>query len=147
MSDLGPLIEQAQAWWTAEHEPCTPPPPAWGEPAWGQENMFAPIIRPFCGISCGWKGDRDRDQLVASLCPHLKAVAVEAAQLLEQPDAQVGLQVASALVPTPYGEELTIVADLIEAAGAQTVKARNKALLGVGATVFVLVCLFLFSRE
>jgi len=147
MSDLGPLTELAQAWWTAEHEPCTPPLPAWGEPAWGQENMFAPIIRPFCGISCGWKSDRDRDALVASLRPHLKAGAVETAQLLEQPDAQIGLQVASALLPTPYGEELTLVADLIEAAGAQTVRARNWALAGVGATLLVLVCVFLFKGE
>ena len=146
--NLGPLVEPVQAWWTTQHEPCQPVPvESYDPPEIVPFSMFQyrSTIRPFCGFSCGWKGDRTFDQLLLGLRPRLKASAVEAAQMLEQPDAQIALKVASSLVPQPIGDELTLVTDLIEAAGAQTVKDRNRALVGAG-IAFALIVAFLLSR-
>ena len=97
-------------------------------------------------MNCGWKNGRTRDQLILSLRPRLKARAVEAAQLLEQLQNQIAVQVASALLPRPVGTELSVVVDLIEAAGAQTVEDRNRALKGVVVAVGVAVLIYLLSR-
>lgn len=148
-SNLGPLIELVQAWWTAEHEQCQPIPVESYDP---EEIIqpymfrFRPTVGPYCGFGCGWKGDRTFDQLVLNLRPRLRVGAVEAAQMLEQPDAQIAPQVASALVPQPIGTELTLVTNLIEAAGAQTVQGRNQALVGVGVSLVVLALIYLSAK-
>jgi hypothetical protein len=146
-SNLEPLFEPVQAWWTAEHEKCVPVPVENYDPEWLVPfPRFTPTVGPYCAFGCGWRRDRSLDQLVLSLRPRLKASAVEAAQMLERPDAQIALQVASALVPRPFGDELTLVTDLIEAAGAQTVQDRNRALAGVGISLVVLALIYLFSK-
>ena len=60
---------------------------------------------------------------------------------------ELAQQVASALVPQPIGTELSLVSDLIEAAGAQTVQGRNQALVGAGTAALVLLFLFFVSRS
>ena len=144
--DLDPLIEQVQGWWVAQHLNCRQESPdPLGRPfeifRWSyRDEDLAPTP---CPIFCGWQRGRTTDQLTASLRPRVKAGAVRAARLLEDPDANIALQVAEALAPQPFGDELRLVADLIEAAGAQTEQGRNRALVGAGFAAFGLGVLFL----
>lgn len=137
--NLQPLIDLIQPFWTDQHAGCQPlvPQPHPGleglEFLWGYNAPAVALgIAPICGLGCGWRNGRTTDELVRVLRWRLKASAVEASAILEQPDSRLALQVASALVPQPLGDELTLVADLIEAAGAQTVRGRNRALAGAG---------------
>jgi hypothetical protein len=146
--NLGPLTELMQGWWNEWHADCHPTVlDSLGRPcenlSWLYTQEELPVI---CGLSCGWRDGQTRDQLVASLRPRLKASAVEAAGLLEQPDARIAEQVAGALVPQPLGDELTFVTDLIEAAGAQTVQRRDRALVGAGIAGLMLLMFFLFRE-
>ena len=143
--NIDPLIAQIQSWWTAQHERCNPIPD-WNSPDGTLGYLFKQEPIGFCGVNCGWRDGRTRDQLILSLRPRLKAGAVEAAQILEQPQRQAALQLAQALVPRPVGTELTVVADLIEAAGAQTVQDRNRALAGAGIALVAAALLYLLSR-
>ena len=156
--NLQPLIDQVQAWWTQQHVECSEPIPeprlgfeATGlEFLWNCETVTESLGIPsfsMCGVSCGWKNGRSRDELVQNLRPRIRGAAVQASGILQDPDAQLALQVASALVPQPYGTELTLVADLIDAAGAQTVQGRYNALAGAGVAAIVLLALFFVSRS
>jgi hypothetical protein len=147
--NLDPLVAQVQRWWMDQHAGCERmSADPLGRPfegyAWLYSQEDLPVI---CGLGCGWSGGRTRDQLVLSLRPRLKAGAVETAGLLEQPDAQVARQVASALVPQPFGYELAIVTDLIEAAGAQTIRGRNRTLAGAGFSTLLLLGFFFFRQQ
>jgi hypothetical protein len=136
-ANIGPLTAQVQEWWTAQHEQCPSLPI---EPEWGQTYMGRQAMGRWCGvIPCGWRGELSADQLALCLRRNLRSGAVQSAQLLEQPDAHVALQVASALAPKPYGNELTLVADIIDAAGAQTNQERNQALVGAGLALIALM--------
>jgi hypothetical protein len=97
-------------------------------------------------LACEWKKGRSEEELVQSLRPRIKATAVRTSGILQNPDVQLAQQVASALVPQPYGTELTLVADLIEVASAQTVQARNNAFAGAGVAALALSALYVLSR-
>jgi len=153
--NLDPLIGQFQLWWNEQHAACGSAvmPDPLGRPSEGLSFLYThaewleyPVI---CPSTCGWRNAKSRDQLLESLRPIVKANAVRAAGLLDQPDAQVALQVADALVPAPYGEELTLVVDLIQAAGAQSIFERKRALksAGIAATVVSLLLLNTGSRK
>jgi hypothetical protein len=77
-----------------------------------------------------------------SLRSELRSGAVQAAGLLQAQDTQIAQLVATSLVPAPFGTELTLLTDLIEAAGAQSIQVRNRYLAGAGIAAFTLVCLF-----
>jgi hypothetical protein len=148
--NLDPLIVQVQRWWTDQHAACG-------------SGVSDPLGRPFeglsvlynfeewrenavvCPLTCGWRSEQTFDQLVASLRSEIKVNAVRTAGLLNRPDARVATQVASALMPAPWGEELTLVSDLIDAAGAKTVSERKRALKGAGIAVAVIVGFCFFS--
>lgn len=83
---------------------------------------------------------------MATLRPHLKANAVQASELLSTPDAQIAREIASTLLPAPFGEELNVVTDLIQAAGAQTLKQRDRALMGAAAGGVALLWFLVFMR-
>lgn len=155
--NLQPLINQTQTWWTEQHADCKEliPQPRPGfegmglEYLWNCETVTESLgipSFPMCGISCGWRNGRSQDELVQSLRIRIRASAVLASGILQNPDVQLAQQVASALVPEPCGTELTLVSDLIEAAGAQTVQGRNNALAGAGVAAFALLALYLVSR-
>lgn len=150
--NLQPLFNQVQAWWTDQHAGCQPQPPRPRpgleglEHLWNYDTVAVSLgvrTNPMCGLYCGWKNSRTRDQLVGGLRWRIKASAVEAAGILEQPDVRLAQQIASALVPQPFGTELTLVTDLIEAAGAQTVQGRDRAMAGVGIALLCLAGYFL----
>jgi hypothetical protein len=112
--DLGPLIARVQKWWSEQHEhPMT-------------ENLGGLFKNP-CGFGCDWQARRSPEALVASLRPFLSTGVVDLAHQLQTPDVQVARQVAGSLLPQPYGMELELVTGVIEVAGAQTVKQREKA--------------------
>jgi hypothetical protein len=106
---------------------------------------------PGCAFGCGcdWRQGRSDEQLIESLKPYVKANTVQAAQALQEPPFRVGIAVAGALPPKPYGTDINVLADLIEAAGAQTVedrdKAINRALVSVGGTLRFSLILGLIS--
>ncbi len=156
--NLQPLINQLQAWWTQQHAECreSVPQPRPGfegtglEYLWNYESVTEYLDVPslaMCGVACRWKNGRSEDELVQSLRPRIKATAVRASGILQNPDVQLAQQVASALVPQPYGTELTVVTDLIEAAGTQTVQGRNNALAGAGVAALALGALYVVSRD
>jgi len=136
--NLGPLTAQVQKWWSAQHANCHAPVAndPLGRPFEGLSFLYSheeiQVDSIICPTTCGWRSDKDSHELLASLLPEVKAGAVRVAGQLSQPDMQVAQQVAFALVPTPYGQELTLVSDLIQAAGAQSVFERNRALKGAG---------------
>jgi len=149
--NLDPLIGQVQSWWNEQHAACSSEvvPDPLGRPLEGlsflytrEEWLAYPVI---CPSTCGWRNAKSRDQLLASLRPKIKANAVRAAGLLDQPDVQVARQVASSLMPAPYGEELTLVVDLIDAAGAQSVYEQKRALKRARITAVSVVGLLLLS--
>lgn len=129
--NLGPLQTRVQSWWTPQHQHEPAALDAWLRPA------------RLCGYGCGWQRGRSFEQLVASLRPYLRAGAVDAAADLQRPNVRYGMEVAEALVPKPMGDELALVADLIEAAGAQTVQARNRALAGAAVAALAIAIFFL----
>jgi len=149
--NLDPLIGQVQSWWNEQHIACGSEvvPDSLGRPFEGLSFLYTreewqkyPVI---CPSTCGWRNAKSRDQLLASLRPKVKANAVRAAGILDRPDVEVARQVASALMPAPYGEELTLVVDLIEAAGAQSVFEQKRALKGAGIACATVVGLLLLS--
>lgn len=134
MSGLNGLVAETQRWWNEQHTHCAsregdPLGRPWDSMGWLYSQEDLGLGR--CPM-CGWQDDRNRDQLIASLRSELSARAVRAAGFLKQPDVRVAAEVAMALVPTPYGAELTLLTDLIEAAGAETVMECNQALVGAG---------------
>jgi hypothetical protein len=147
--DIGPLISQVQSWWDSQHAECPVlAPDPLGRPFDGLSFLYTQAELEYsspCPLLCGWRDGQTPEQMIASLRPYLKAGAVNAAGLLDRPDAQIAEQVASTLLPAPFGDELTFVTDLIEAAGAQTVQGRNRKLVGAGAAGFFLI-LFLLAR-
>jgi hypothetical protein len=150
--DLGPLSAQVQRWWSAQHASCSAPftTDSLGRPFDGlaflfkhEEIQVGPIV---CPMICGWREGRRSEELLASLRPEVRAGAVRAAGLLSQPDVQIAEQVALALTPPPYGEELTLVTDLINAAGAQSVFEQRRALKGAGIAAVVVAGYWLFGK-
>jgi hypothetical protein len=74
-----------------------------------------------------------QDVLVAELHGDLRFVLARTAAVLLRPDVDVATTIAENLAPAPYGDEISLVRDLIVAAGAPTQKVRDHALLS-GAT-------------
>jgi hypothetical protein len=120
--DQSPLLEGVQRWWSAQHEH---PVPAGPDSPWDVVRFQHEMP---CGFGCEWRKGRTNDQLIASLRPYVRAKTVEAANALQQPSVRLALTLANQLMPRPYGTDLTVLADVIEAAGAQTVEARNRAI-------------------
>jgi len=58
---------------------------------------------------------------------------------LSQPNEEVAEEVASSLLPTPWGTELTFVTDIVKAAGAQNAFQRRQALKGAGVAIATIV--------
>jgi hypothetical protein len=147
--DTGPLTSQVQNWWDSQHAEC----PSWlpdplGRPVEGLPFLYTQVEFEYpspCPLLCGWRDGQTTEQLVASLRPYLKAGAVSASGLLERPNAKIAEQVASSLLPAPFGDELMLVTNLIEAAAAQTTQVRNQKLVSAGIAAFVLA-VFLFAR-
>lgn len=152
MQDLERLRAQIQPWWAEQHahQPPAPQPQPGLEGLnylWNYDQVAVSLgIRPMCGLNCGWTNGRTRNQLVEELRRRIKASAVEAAGILNEPGVETSQQIASALVPQPFGTELTLVTDLIKAAGAQSVQGRNRALVGAGVSALALLWFF-FGRE
>lgn len=131
--DQSPLLNGVQRWWSAQHEHPVPPGP---DSPWDVVRFQNQLP---CGFGCDWRQGRTNEQLIASLRPQLRAKTVEAANALQQPNMRLVLTLANQLMPRPYGTDLTVLADVIEAAGAQTVEERNRAfgraLAAVGVSV------------
>jgi hypothetical protein len=151
--DIGPLQAQVQEWWDAQHASHQPTVDPLGRPYSGigqlesifNQGEFVENIQ-LCPMLCAWRNGRSREELVATLRPYLKARAVQTSELLSTPDAQVAREIASTLLPAPFGEELNVVTDLIQAAGAQTLQQRDRALLRAAAGGVVLLGFFAFIR-
>ena len=124
------LQSQVQAWWNDQHQHGLTTDPEHCQ--WG---------------SCDWWAGRSWDQLVASLRPYLSRKAARAAQELNEPGVRTALSVAQFLLPAPYGEEVKLVEALIEAASAQTVEARDRALIGVGVALLMIVALYIAAQS
>jgi hypothetical protein len=153
--DLSPLIEQVQRWWDTKHQTCGVKRGS-NSPGLPSENLYDLLRNEdligyavICPSTCGWRGNETVQELVSELQRDLKANAVRAAGLLNRPNEQIAERVASALLPTPYGQELTFVTDLIKAAGAQTVFQRKQTLTGAGIAAVTLVgfCLLGLSHR
>lgn len=128
-----PLIEQAQAWWQRQHAGCPGPRDPMGGPSDSLSWLYThgdPVEEWPCPLSCGWRGDRSVEQLADDLSQEFSVQAVRAAGLVDAPDAQVAELVAGALLPQPYGDAFTLVVDVVKAASAKTVQARDRALVG-----------------
>ncbi len=125
------LQQRVQQWWSQQHEHD------WAEVS--GESLDGLLFSGYtvqCGWGpCGWQNGRDWATLVSSLRPFVTGELVIAARKLEQPDVQWTLAIASSLVPRPIGDEIQLVADIIEAAGAQSVQERKKALVGAGVAI------------
>jgi hypothetical protein len=119
MAQYSAVLEQVQLWWS-EQQP---------DLRYASEDLsylFLPNMARH-----DWRKGRSVQQLAAELRPYLKVDAVRASRMLEQPAAQVALQVASQLVPQPFGSEIQVVVDVIEMAGSSNVADRQRALRGL----------------
>jgi hypothetical protein len=139
LSNVEPLLDEVQTWWSSQHAHVLPSDGAWpGRLA--RLRFHAP-----CGYGCDWRVGRSNEQLDADLRRHVRAEAVVAARKLEDPSVNTSFRIATSLMPRPYGDEARLVADLIEAAGAQNVQARNRALVGAGFALVGVLSFFLWS--
>ena len=112
-----PLHNMVQSWWSEQNhqaEIYVGDWPPWQD-AYRREQM-------------SWRGSRTDDDLVREMRSNPKATAVEAALVLNDPEMSVAIEIAQSLVPPPYGEEIQLLADLIKAGGARSVRRRNWAL-------------------
>jgi hypothetical protein len=126
-----PLHNMVQSWWSEQNHHAEIYVGDW--PPWQDAYRREPM---------SWRGLRTDDDLIQEMSTKLKASAVEAALVLNDPEMSVAIEIAQLLAPPPYGEEIQFLADLIKAGGARSVRKRNWALLGVVMSVIGLAMAF-----
>jgi hypothetical protein len=150
MQDLGPLTEQVQRWWDAQHAHCRAASDSYGPSSDGLSWLFrSEEFVPYavvCPSTCGWRNGKTSEELLSGIKREVKASAVRAARLLNEPNERAAEKVVSALLPPPYGDELNLVTDLIKAAGAQSIYEQNQAFKGAAIAAVTVVGLCLLGR-
>jgi hypothetical protein len=115
------LTQSIQSWWAEQHSH----PGNNGDLSLFRSYAFVP-----CGQGCGWQDGRTQDELVRDLASRIKASDVEAAKSLETPEGTFATAIVSALLPFPYGDEFTLLVDVVETAGTRSMKIRTWSVVG-----------------
>jgi hypothetical protein len=115
------LTQSIQSWWSEQHR----------HPGNKDDlsSFFRYAFTP-CGQGCGWQNGRTRDEIVRELASRINASDVEAAKSLETPEGSFATAVVSALLPFPYGDEFSLLVDIVEAAGTRSMKIRFWSVVG-----------------
>lgn len=116
------LTQTVQSWWADQHRHLE------------RDSDSSALFRSYafipCGQGCGWQNGRTQDELVKELTGRIRASDVEAAKALETPEGSFATAVVSALLPFPYGDEFTLLVDIVEASGSRSMKIRFWSVVG-----------------